>query len=140
MVCMCSVHTSQTPKFIFLVLPAFYFFVVCACICDVKPCVLICPKGSAWSRFSRRGGPSWLLLGCSSRRDGSAGSKLNWGLRTWPHPAFGFLGLCSRPRLSLSWGTAPSAVGAGLVLGAGPACRPWRKQVWSLMVSVAGGG
>lgn len=67
--CMYSIRTSQTPKFIFLVLPAFclvYFFVVCAYICDVKLRVLICPKGSAWSPFSPRGGSSWLVLGCSS--------------------------------------------------------------------------
>lgn len=140
--CMYSIRTSQTPKFIFLVLPAFclvYFFVVCVYICDVKLCVLIYPKGSAWSPFSPRGGTSWLVLGCSSgtgvsRKQIKPGPEDLASSHLW---VSGIL-LTSSAVLELGDGTQRCGSGAGLGCWAG--LPTLEKAGLSLMMSAAGGG
>lgn len=77
-ICIHSIHTPQTPRFFLLGLPAaclaWFFFVVCACIQDIKPCAFVCPEGVTGSPPPLRGRQSWLLLALVSLGDRVSGT------------------------------------------------------------------
>lgn len=137
-ICIHSIHTSQTPRFFLLGLPAaclvffFFFFVVCACIQDIKPCAFVCPEGATGSPPPLRGRQSWLLLALVSLRDRVSGLLVKQGPedRASSHLWFSVTSLVPSAALQLE-GRHPALWGTGLVSGAGPG---WRKQVWSLVI------